>query len=104
MLSVWLDRGVGVFGAIYGILAGVFGARGKLKTLILSMNIVSVILGMVLLSVGLYALLSGKPDHIWFLFVRIGVILVCIFLPLFFVARNMYRVFELDKMNLKDLA
>lgn len=104
ILSIWLDRGVGILGAVYGILAGVFVARGKLKTLILSMNIVSVILGIVLLGVGLFAFLSGQPDQIWFLFVRIGAILVSIFFPLFFVARTIYRMFELDKMKLKDLA
>ncbi|MBS3948143.1 MAG: hypothetical protein KGZ57_07595, partial [Dethiobacter sp.] len=104
ILSIWLDRGVGIWGAVYGILAGVFGARGKLKTLLLSMNIASVILGMVMLGVGLYAFLSGQPDHIWFLFVRMGAILVCVFFPLFFVARAIYRMFELNKMKLKDLA
>jgi len=104
ILSVWLDRGVGILGAVYGILVGVFGAKGKLKTLILPMIIVSVILGMVLLMMGLYAFLSGRPDHVWLLFVRIGGILVGIFFPQFFVARNIYRMFELDKMKLKDLA
>jgi len=103
ILSAWLDIGVGIFGGIYGTLAGIFLPKRKFKTLILSLNIFAVIAGMVLIGVGLYALLSDKPYHIWFLFVRIGAILVVIFTPLFFVLRNIRRESELNKMVIKDI-
>ena len=58
--------------------------------------------GLALTATGLYALAAGQPYSIWFFLLMPGVLALCIFGPLGFVARNGYRQAELRRMQAQE--
>jgi hypothetical protein len=66
---------LGVLGGILGAASGYFAPRGQGRGLILGAFTALLIVGVLHLVVGLYALVSGQPYSIWYVLVLIGVIL-----------------------------
>jgi len=103
LLGAFLGAAVGILSGCFGAFIGIFVPKGKFKRLVLSVFIFFIISGIIFLLVGIYALLSGQPFHVWIWFILIGVILSFGDIPLWFIVRNKYKMLELNKMIIKDV-
>lgn len=108
MIEPWFDPNKfgayygGIGGSVVGILGGTLGAmsgylaqKGKARSLILGGFTVFVVLGVIHLAAGLYALMSGQPYGIWYPLVLLGGIMTGLFGMLRPVVRQRYREAEM---------
>ena len=87
----------------YGAMAGIFGRKGKFKKIILASGFGFIVLGVILLCVGLFALVTGQPYHVWYPFTLLGGLFTLILIPNYIVLKKVYTQAELKKMNVDDL-
>ena len=100
----------GIGGALYGCLVGgggafvgIFAGKGKFKKFILTYLFIIMAVSAILLCVGIFALATGQPYHVWYPFMFIGG-MGAIQLPIFYImTRKFYIKAELKKMNIDDL-
>lgn len=97
-----MGSGFGVLLGLLGAFAGIYGSKGKLKRLILSSAIILLFIGAIILLIGLIALLSKQPYHVWYPFVLVGGIVVFVQLPSYSFIRKRFLQIELKKMEIKD--
>jgi len=62
----------GIFGAVFGTVAGIFVPRGKLKRTVYAMTGLLVAVGIAGLVLGLFALASRQPYVVWYPLVLLG--------------------------------
>jgi hypothetical protein len=94
---------VACFGALGGILAGFLMPRGKGRRLITGMFVFGIVVGAILLVVGMTALLSGQPYHVWYSFLLPGGIMIAVFSLVLPGIRKRYEQVELSKMQALDM-
>ena len=94
---------IGLYGGLVGGLGAFLGSREKGRRLLIGMLVFAVVVGLVLLSTGILALVLGQSFHVWYPFVLFGGILVTVFLPLFFVIKKVYEQVERRRMQALDL-
>lgn len=112
MIAPWFDPnrfgalyggiGGGLLGGLAGILGGVTGMlapKGKGRSFILGAFTFLILVGLVHLAVGLYALWAGQPWGIWYPLVLIGFILAFVLSVVRPVVRNRYVEVEMRKMD-----
>ena len=114
-IDVWFDNrtagfygglagsAVGLYGALFGCLAGFLVPRGKGRGLLTSMTVFGFAVGVALLLMGLVALFSGQPYHVWYGFTLIGGILVIVLPGCFLSIRKQYEQFEQRRMQALDM-
>jgi MFS family permease len=102
ILGAVLGVTFGLCGGILGILAGKFSRRGRHKKLVMSFIFVMIVLGVLSLCIGLFALLMGQPYHVWYPFILLGVILVAVLVPNYVVIKNIYARAELNSFSSRD--
>lgn len=61
-----------LFGGIGGPMAGYFAPRGKHKPLVMGYFIAWGVLGVIALAVGLVAVFSDQPQHVYYPFLMVG--------------------------------
>jgi len=66
---------IGLLGAIYGFSAGL----GYALRFLLSLSLVMAIVGVIVFFVGIGAVFSGQPYHVYFLPLQIGGVMACVF-------------------------
>ncbi len=86
---------IGVLGGTLGAMAGALAPKGKARGLILGSFNLIVVLGVIHLAAGLYALMSGQPYGIWYPLVLLGGIMTALFGMLRPVVRQRYREAEM---------
>ncbi len=96
----------GIGGSVLGVLGGLLGAasgylapRGKGRTFILGAFTTLLIIGILHLAVGLYALISGQPYGIYYPLVLLGVILSVVMGGLIPVVRKRYDEAEARRIG-----
>lgn len=94
---------LGILGAIYGTLAGVFVPRGQARNVILGLAWVAIGLSVILLLVGLGALVSGSAYTVWYPLVLTGFIGAAVFGGLMPVVKRQYQQAEMRRMKAMDL-
>jgi NO-binding membrane sensor protein with MHYT domain len=93
----------GIFGAVFGTVAGIFAPRGRLKRTVYAMTGVLVGVGICGLVFAGVALASGQPYAVWYPLVLVGgisAVLGCVFTPL---VRIRYREAENRRMEAEQL-
>ena len=90
---------LGVLGGILGAASGYLAPRGKGRSFILGAFTTLLIIGILHLVVGLYALISGQPYGIWYALVLIGVILTAVMVGLLPVVRKRYTEAEARRVG-----
>ena len=85
---------IGVCGGIWGAVVGMNARKGKFKKFALTFAVVLIGLGVVSLCVGIAALATRQPYHVWYPFTLMGVILIAVFVPNYFNVRKIYAKFE----------
>ncbi len=98
-----LGSGCGIFGAIIGCLGGFLVPRGKGRRLVLGLLRGGAVVGILLLSLGIVALILGQPYHVWYSFALTGGIMLLVFLPLLPIINKEYAKVELRKMQVLDM-
>ena len=63
----------------------------------------AIVLGSILLSFGMLALLLGQPYHVWFWAVFAGGLVLLVFPPQYFVIKKGYAQSEFRKMQALDV-
>jgi len=112
MMQPWFDPmkfGIfygGVGGGLLGTLGGVVGAvagrlapQGKARGLVLGAFTAFMLIGVVNLTLGIYAVATGQPYAIWYPFVLIGFLLTLLFGMLKPVVRKRYEEAEARRMD-----
>jgi hypothetical protein len=90
---------LGVLGGVLGAASGYLAPRGKWRSLILGAFAALLIIGILNLVVGLYALVSGQPYGIWYVLVLTGTILTVVMGALLPVVRKRYTEAEARRMG-----
>ena len=99
----WGGAAMGVICGCIGAAAGYLAPRGKAKAFVFASFAVMIALGVVCLVVGLFALSTGQPWHVWYPLLLIGVI-DCIVVPIQIPAlRTRYRQAELRRLEAEEL-
>ena len=98
-----LGVAAGVWGALFGCLAGFLVPRGRGRRLLTGMFIMSIAMGIISLSFGVLALCLGQPYHVWFPFTLIGIVFVFVFSGCFPAIKKQYDQFEQRKMQALDV-
>ena len=94
---------IGVLGGCLGAAAGFLAPRGKARTFVFAAFALMIAIGAACLVVGLFALSSGQPRHVWYPLVLIGGI-VSIVVPIQIPAlRARYRQAELRRLEAEEL-
>jgi hypothetical protein len=91
--------GLGVIGAILGVMTGILTPKGKGRNFILGAFRLMILLGLVHLVVGLYAVSQKQPYGIWYPLVFIGGLLTFLFSLLRPIVRKRYEQVEMRKMD-----
>lgn len=94
---------IGVLGALVGVLMGVYGPRGRFKSLNVGLLVGGVALGLVLLAVGAVALLARQRYHVWYPPVLGGLILTLVCGVLLPVCLRVYRQAEHRRMEARAI-
>ena len=94
---------VGIYGALFGCLAGFLVPRGKGRSLLIAMAALGFAVGIVSLLVGIFAVFSGQPYHVWYGFTLIGGLLVFILPVAFSTIGKQYEQFEQRRMQALDM-
>ena len=97
-----LGTTIGIYGGLVGCLANYCITRNK-KKLLYTLFITGFSAGVVLALVGLAALLTKQPYHVWYVFLLPGVIVTILFPAMIPVIRNRFTQNELRQMFAKDL-
>ena len=97
----------GGLGAILGVLGGGVGgvliAKGKCKKLVTGFFAVFLLIGLMLLGIGVWALIRDQPRHVWFVLIHPGVLLSSLsgaFLPLI---SGFYRKAEQRRLDAEQI-
>jgi len=90
---------LGALGGILGVATGYLAPRGKGRNLILGAFTIFLIIGVLNLLIGFYALISGQPYGIWYPLVLIGVILTAVMGGLLPVVKKRYTESESRRLN-----
>ena len=94
---------IGVVGGTLGALAGVLAPRGKGRGFILGSFAALILLGVVLLAVGLFAVVAGQPYYVWYPLVLCGGILTLVLSCTLPGIRARYRQAEARRMDAEAL-
>lgn len=79
-LSGWIGGGVGTIFGLWGGLLGLLAQSGKGRAFVTASVLFNIIIGAISLLVGIVALTTGQPYHIWYPFSLIGLLLPIIML------------------------
>jgi hypothetical protein len=90
---------LGGLGGVLGAATGVLAPRGKAKSVILGAFTLFMMIGLVNLALGVYAVLDGQPWAIYYPLLLIGIVLSCVFGALRPVVRKRYLEAEALKMD-----
>ena len=90
---------LGVAGGILGAASGYLAPRGKGRNFILGSFVFLLIVGILHLVVGLYALASGQPYGIWYVLVLCGFILTAVMGSLLPVVSKRYNEAEMRRVH-----
>ncbi|MBL9032378.1 MAG: hypothetical protein JNM80_11830 [Phycisphaerae bacterium] len=93
----------GVGGGGTGALIGVCAPRGRLKRLVIGLQIGWVVCGLACLGAGLVALIVGQPAHVIQPFVLVGGILTAVMGGLLPVTLKTYRQAEMRRLAVEEL-
>ena len=87
----WILGGVaGLYGCVFGTLAGLCARRGMYQKPVLTVSLGSVVFGAVTQCTGLVALIFNQPRHVWYPFTVIGLAITVCFLLYYTVAKKIY--------------
>ena len=89
---------IGIFGAVFGITAGL----GKARSFVLAMTLVSCGVGILMLITGTLAVATGQPYHVYFLFFIIGGVLAFVMGLNYPVLKRRYDQLEFQRMSAMD--
>lgn len=89
----------GIGGGVCSVLAG----KGKGKAFVMPYTISMALLGVAMLSVGLFALVSGQPYAVWYPFVLIGALGTGLGGMLVFMCRRSYLTADTRKLDAQSL-
>jgi uncharacterized membrane protein len=92
-----------LYGALFGYAIFCLAPLGKGYRLVIGMLVFMVIVGIVLLSVGMTALLLvGQPSHIWYGLILCGALLLVVFPFISLAVRKQYARAEQRRMQALD--
>jgi len=103
VINVILVLGAGACYWIWAAPAMIWSRKGKHKKLILRSNLILTSIGAIILCVGIVALVTGQPFHVWFSPTASGFISLTCMVPMYFFIKKMYTKAELNKMSVDDL-
>lgn len=89
---------IGIFGAVFGVTAGL----GKARSFVLAMALVSCGVGILMLIIGTIAVAIGQPYHVYFLFFIIGGVLAFVMGLNYPVLKRRYDQLEFQRMSAMD--
>ena len=95
--------GLGTLGGLLGAAAGTLAPRGKAKGFVLGAWYAMIAIGVVSLSVGIYALAVGQPRAIWYGPVLCGTIITIVMGSLLPLIRLRYREAEQRRIDADGL-
>jgi hypothetical protein len=90
---------LGVLGGLLGAASGYLAPRGKGRSFILGAFTTLLIIGVLHLAVGVFALVSGQPYGIWYVLVLTGAILTVVMGALLPVVRRRYAESEARRID-----
>lgn len=94
---------IGLFGGIYGTVAGICGPRGKCKTLVFAMTYVAIVVGWSLVGLGIIALTQHQPYAVWYPLLLGGGMDGVLFTAFFFMVKARYREAENRRLDAEQL-
>lgn len=95
--------GLGMIAGLYGAMCGMLAPRGLCRTLVLSIHVTVLALGVVSLIVGASALLAGQPYHVWYPLGLIGMVMAFVMGGLLPVVLIRYRQAEARKLAAAEI-
>lgn len=111
---MWFDGSTaGMMGAIFGCVIGgvggtmgtlsrIWAAKGKHRKTVTAFLYVFLGAGAILTAIGLAALLGGQPQHVWYIFILTGPLMIVLGI---FLKREIGKLFteaELNKIEISD--
>jgi hypothetical protein len=99
MVGALLGSGVGVFGGIYGPMAGILAPRGRCKTLVMTVHYMGIVIGLALIIVAIIAMINRQPYLIWYGLGLPGLIIASLMVGLLPVVKLRYRQAEARKLE-----
>lgn len=103
MLGAFGVGGLGAFAGIFGAASGYLAPRGIAKSAVLAVHGTLIGIGVLALSAGLVAALTGQPYHVYYPLLLGGGILSVVMGAMFPVIRARYRQAENRKMDAESL-
>jgi len=94
---------VGVLAGGYGALSGVLAPRGIGRRAMLTAHVLMIVLAVCSLAVGIYALATDQPYHVWYPFVLLGFIPTVVLGVLLPVVRKRYDEAEQRRIDAEAL-
>ncbi len=95
--------GIGGLGALFGVCMGVFASKGKLRALNLAIAVLLAVIGIGSLVVGIAAVISSQPYHVWYPLVLVGFLGSFFGIGGFFMARFVYAQAEQRRIDAEQL-
>lgn len=102
-VGAWTGGAVGLIGAAYGSSVGLLAARGRARSVVLGVHLVTIAIGVALIATAVVALVMGQPFHVWYPVGLPGAILTLVMGLLYPVVRMRYAQAELRKMEAAEL-
>ncbi|HTU90090.1 MAG TPA: hypothetical protein VMF69_08330 [Gemmataceae bacterium] len=93
---------LGVFGGLWGSLAGILAPQGKARSLVLGLGWLFAGVSLILLAMGMIALFIGQPYGVWYGLGLAGLIGSLVVPPNLAALRRVYRQAEERRMQAED--
>jgi hypothetical protein len=91
---------LGIFGGLWGSLAGILAPQGKAQPLVLGLSWLLISLSLLMLAAGVMALASGQPYGVWYGLGWPGLLGTLVLAPLLPLVRKRYR--EAEERLMRD--
>lgn len=93
----------GIGGGVTGPLIGALAPRGRAKPLVIGLMVFWIVLGVIALGAGVYAIIDEQPRHVWGPLMLIGSITTLVMGGLLPVALHRYRQADQRRLEAEEL-
>ncbi len=102
MVGGLVGGGVGVLGGLYGTLIGILAPRGKAKSFMFAFHWLMLAIGIAMIYLSVYALMTGQPYGVWYGLGLPGLIVTALMITFTPMLKKVYRAAEQRQLEAQE--